>query len=43
MLTAPHPKEEAALASLCFLVMVVTTTGLCVGPNLRLTVAMLLC
>ena len=41
MLTVPHPREEAALASLCFLVMVVATTGLCVGPNLRLTVAML--
>ena len=41
MLTVPHPREEAAFASLCFLVMVVATTGLCVGPNLRLRVAML--
>ena len=42
MLTAPHPREEEALASPCFLVMVVVTTGLCVALNLRLTVAMLM-
>ena len=35
MLTAPHPRAEAALASLFFLAMVVATTGLCAGPNLR--------